>query len=83
MRISMTAVGFGLAFAAFLVPAPAISAVDGAALLKQIDRNLNPESYEAYRKIINVEPSGKKKEFTLYTVKKGKDKVAGLFIARE
>ena len=81
MRISMTAVGSVLALAAFLVPAPALSAVDGTALLKQIDRNLNPESYEAYRKIINVEPSGKKKEFTLFTVKKGKDKVAGLFLA--
>lgn len=81
MRISITAAGFVLALAAVCFPAPALSAVDGSALLKQIDRNLNPESYEAYRKIINVEPSGKKKEFTLYTVKKGKDKVAGLFIA--
>ena len=59
--------------------APAF-AVDGARLLEQIDRNLNPETYESYRKIINIEPDGKKKEFVYYTVKKGKDKVAGLFL---
>jgi len=56
-------------------------ALDGTALLKQLDRNLTPESYESYRKLINVEPSGAKKEFTLFTVKKGVDKVASLFIA--
>jgi outer membrane lipoprotein-sorting protein len=56
-------------------------AVDGAKLLEQIDKNLSPESYESYRKIINIEPDGRKREFTYYTVKKGKDKVAGLFIA--
>jgi len=56
-------------------------AIDGTALLKQVDRNLNPESYESYRKLINVEPDGRKKEFTLFTVKKGTDKVASLFLA--
>ena len=55
-------------------------AVDGTKLLEQIDRNLSPESYESYRKIINVEPDGRTKEFTYYTVKKGREKVAGLFI---
>lgn len=44
-----------------LVFAVPIYAIDGNQLLKQIDRNLNPESYEMYRKIINVEPDGKKK----------------------
>jgi outer membrane lipoprotein-sorting protein len=62
----------------FTVPA---YAVDGTELLKQVDRNLNPESYESYRKLINIEPDGRKKEFTLFTVKKGVDKVASLFIA--
>jgi outer membrane lipoprotein-sorting protein len=62
----------------FLV-APAF-AIDGPKLLEQIDRNMNPETYESYRKIINIEPDGKKKEFVYYTVKKGKDKVAGLFL---
>ncbi|MBN2402095.1 MAG: outer membrane lipoprotein-sorting protein [Spirochaetes bacterium] len=50
-------------------------------LLKEIDRNLNPESYESYRKIINIEPNGKQKEFTLFTIKKGLDKVVALFIS--
>lgn len=56
-------------------------ALDGQQLLKQIDRNMNPESYESYRKLINIEPDGSRKEFTLYTVKKGTDKVASLFLA--
>ena len=56
-------------------------AVDGTQLLVQIDKNLSPESYESYRKIINVEPSGRKKEYIYYTAKKGKDKIAGLFTA--
>ncbi len=64
--------------ALFTVPA---YATDGTELLKQIDRNLNPTSYESYRKLINIEPDGRKKEYTLFTVKKGLDKVAGLFIA--
>jgi hypothetical protein len=62
----------------FAIPAYAI---DGTAFLKQVDRNLNPESYESYRKLINVEPDGRKKEYTLFTVKKGVDKVASLFLA--
>jgi len=56
-------------------------AQDGNALLKNLDRNLNPESFEAYRKLINIEPNGREKEFVLFTVKKGTDKVAALFIS--
>lgn len=56
-------------------------AMDGNLLLKKIDRNLNPDSYESYKKLINIEPSGKKKEFVLFTVKKGKDRVAALFLS--
>lgn len=56
-------------------------AIDGTVLLRQIDRNLNPESYEMYRKLINIEPDGSKKEFTLFSVKKGTDKVAAIFLA--
>jgi len=62
---------------AFAVPAYAI---DGTGLLKQIDRNLNPETFEMYRKLINVEPDGRKKEFVLFSVKKGADKIAALFL---
>jgi outer membrane lipoprotein-sorting protein len=58
-----------------------VFAIDGTQLLKEIDRNLNPESYELYRKLINIEPGGRKKEYVLFTVKKGKDKVAALFLS--
>ena len=64
-----------------LLVALPVYAMEGTALLKQIDRNLSPDSYESYRKLINIEPSGAKKEFTLFTVKKGLDKVVSLFIA--
>ncbi len=60
---------------------PLQAAVDGSQLLVQIDRNLSPESFESYRKIINVEPNGRKKEYIYYTAKKGKDRVAGLFLS--
>jgi predicted Fe-Mo cluster-binding NifX family protein/outer membrane lipoprotein-sorting protein len=53
----------------------------GDQILLKLDRNLNPESYESYRKLINVEPNGRKKEYVLFTVKKGADKVAALFLS--
>ena len=55
-------------------------AIDGEALLVDIDRRLQPESYEMYRKLINIEPDGDRKEFVFYTVKKGKDNVVALFL---
>ena len=55
--------------------------MDANELLKQVDRNLTPISYESYRKLVNIEPNGRKKEFVLFTVKKGRDKVASLFIS--
>ncbi|MBI5439600.1 MAG: outer membrane lipoprotein-sorting protein [Deltaproteobacteria bacterium] len=67
-------------FLALLSAAPAL-AVDGTQLLEQVDRNLNPETYESYRKLINVEPDGRRKEYTLFTLKSGRDKVAALFLA--
>ena len=48
---------------------------------KKVDENLTPVSYESYRKLINEEPDGSKKEFIFFTVKKGKDKVAMLYIS--
>ena len=50
-------------------------------ILKKVDRNLEPESYESYRQLTNIEPSGAKKEFVLYTVKKGRDKVLAIFLS--
>jgi outer membrane lipoprotein-sorting protein len=55
-------------------------AADANDILRKVDRNLEPESYEMYRKLINIEPSGAKKEFVLYSVKKGRDKVLALFL---
>lgn len=54
---------------------------DGDALLAQVDRNLAPDSYEMYRKLINQEPDGSRKEFVLYTAKKGRESMIALFLA--
>ena len=56
-------------------------ALDGTELLKTIDANLNPESFEMYRKLINIEPDGSSKEFVMYSVKKGRDKIASVFLS--
>ncbi len=58
-----------------------LSALDGNELLQKLDRNLSPESFESYRKLINIEPNGRQKEFVLFTAKKGADKVATVFIS--
>lgn len=58
-----------------------LNGINGNELLARVDRNLNPESYESYRKLINIEPDGREKEFVLFTVKKGKDRIAALFIS--
>jgi outer membrane lipoprotein-sorting protein len=69
-----------LASAVLALAAPLALALDGDAILRQVDRKLNPESYEMYRKLINIEPDGRKKEFVLFTVKKGRDKMVALFL---
>ena len=66
---------------ALLNAAGAALALDSDALLKRIDANLMPPSYEAYRKLVNIEPDGKKKEFVFYTAKKGRDSMAMLYLA--
>jgi outer membrane lipoprotein-sorting protein len=63
-----------------LVALPA-AAIDGTQILQKVDRNLEPESYEAYRKLIDIQPDGSKKEYVLYTMKKGRDKVVALFLS--
>jgi outer membrane lipoprotein-sorting protein len=68
--------GFLILFLA--IPA---AAIDGNEILLQADRNLQPESYEMYRKLINIEPDGSKKEYVLFTVKKGQDKMVALFLS--
>jgi outer membrane lipoprotein-sorting protein len=69
-----------LAAAMLVLSAPVALALDGDEILRQVDRKLNPESYEMYRKLINIEPDGRKKEFVLFTVKKGNDKMIALFL---
>lgn len=69
-----------LALFAALASLPAY-ALDGKDILAKVDRNLEPESYESYRKLINIEPKGGEKDFILYTVKKGRDRLIALFTA--
>ena len=69
-----------LVFCLAALPAAA-AALDGAQILGKVDRNLEPESYETFRQLIDIQPDGAKKEYVLYTVKKGRDKVVALFLS--
>jgi outer membrane lipoprotein-sorting protein len=69
------------AFSVILFLATPALSLDGGAILKQVDKNLQPESFESYRKLINIEPNGAKREFLLYTLKKGNDKIVSLFLS--
>lgn len=73
--------GFCFVVIAILVPALPAMALDGNEILLKVDRNLHPESYEMYRKLINIEPDGSKKEYVLFTIKKGQEKMAALFLS--
>ncbi len=64
----------------YLAAMPA-AAIDGAQILQKVDRNLEPESYESYRKLIDIQPDGSRKESVLYTMKKGREKIVALFLA--
>lgn len=55
-------------------------ALDADAMVAQIDKNLTPPSFEAYRRIINEEPNGNKKEYVFYSVKKGRDRIAMVYM---
>jgi outer membrane lipoprotein-sorting protein len=81
MENKMTKTLTAILFCLLSFPAVSASVIDGAAILKKVDRNLEPESYEMMRKLINIEPDGKKKEFVLYSVKKGRDKIVALFLS--
>ncbi len=52
-------------------------------LLMQIDKKLAPGSSESYKKLINIEPDGTKKEFLLYQAKKDSNKMVSLFLEPE
>ncbi len=77
-HIAQIVVGFvGVLF--FIVGS--VTASEPNRILLQVDSNMQPGVYEMYRKLINVEPDGSKKEFVLYTVKKGQDKMVALFLS--
>lgn len=54
---------------------------DGQTLLREVDHTMQPESFESYRKLVDIQPDGTRKEWLLYTVKKGQDKVLALFLS--
>jgi outer membrane lipoprotein-sorting protein len=56
-------------------------ALDGTEILQKVDRHLEPQSYESYRKLINIEPDGSKKDYILFTAKKGRDKILAVFLS--
>ena len=70
-----------LCLALFLIALPAAAAIDGTQILQKVDRNLEPEAYESYRQLTDIQPDGSKKVSVLYTMKKGRDKVVALFLA--
>jgi len=49
-------------------------------ILEDIDRKLTPTSAAMYKKLINIEPDGTKKEFLIFQAKKDKDKMVSLFL---
>ncbi|QOY52862.1 outer membrane lipoprotein-sorting protein [Candidatus Sulfurimonas baltica] len=50
-------------------------------ILETIDRKLTPVSAQMYKKLINIEPDGSKKEFMMFQAKKDKDKMVSLFLS--
>jgi len=58
----------------------ALTLLGANTLLEQVDAKLSPGSAESYKKLINIEPDGSRKEFLLYQVKKDKDKMISLFL---
>ncbi|BBO91743.1 outer membrane lipoprotein-sorting protein [Desulfosarcina ovata] len=55
--------------------------LSGTEILAQVDQNLQPNDLEMYRKIINIEPDGSRKEFVLWFLKKDQDKIVTLFVS--
>ncbi len=79
-KIVSNVIFLAVVFLCLLVTGTAV-ALEGNDILRQVDKNMQPQSYEMYRKLINIEPDGSKKEFVLYTVKKGQDKMVALFLS--
>lgn len=60
-----------------------VSSLFSENLLEKIDKKLSPGSSESYKKLINIEPDGTKKEFLLYQARKGNDKMVSAFLKPE
>ncbi len=60
--------------------APWVLASDAENVLLRVDRNMMPDSFEMYRKLVYVEQNGGRREFVMYTIKQGRDRVANLFL---
>lgn len=52
-------------------------------ILEQIDKKMAPGSSESYKKLINIEPDGTKKEFLLYQARLGSNKMVSAFLKPE
>jgi len=57
--------------------------INASTILEDIDRKLTPVSAQMYKKLINIDPDGSKKEFLLFQAKKDKDKMISLFLEPE
>ncbi|MBI4799528.1 MAG: outer membrane lipoprotein-sorting protein [Desulfarculus sp.] len=67
---------------AVLLTLPAAAqALGGPEILEAVDAKLQPGDLELYRKLINIEPDGTKKEYTYWFLRKDKDKIVTLFLA--
>ena len=60
---------------------PSAYALDGSGILREVDANMWPDSYEMYRKIVNIDSEGSRREYVMYSMKQGRDKVVSLFLA--
>ena len=67
----------------FLVSILSASFLFAQNILEQIDKKMAPGSSESYKKLINIEPDGTKKEFLLYQARKGNDKMVSAFLKPE
>ncbi|TLP39638.1 outer membrane lipoprotein-sorting protein [Arcobacter arenosus] len=52
-------------------------------ILEQVDEKMAPGSSESYKKLVNIEPDGTKKEFLLYQARKGSNKMVSAFLKPE
>ena len=52
-------------------------------ILEQVDEKMAPGSSESYKKLVNIEPDGSKKEFLLYQARKGSNKMVSAFLKPE